>query len=191
MRITTSSFELWQRPRLDDLPAPLVGVGFLVVAVLARGDTATVAGCGAVGVLLLALGVWRFVQGRRRPLLRLDAVGVTLGPEGRERRGWGRAVPWGDIDAVVCWKAGKGRDAYWVGIAASPAFRARHGLDKMRVNRFLDQAVGMHMPVMGTVTRWQGSEAELHRLRDTVARVAPETPFVDPHDEAAAREASA
>ncbi|MGW0664589.1 hypothetical protein [Streptodolium elevatio] len=159
--------------------------GLLTLAVLARGETVVAVVLATLAVLVVGLGVTALLRQRRRPLLRVDATGLTLNPGGRERRGWGRPIPWRDIDAVVCWKAGKGRDGHWVGVAASASFRARHGLDKMRVNQFFDKAVGM--PVMGTVTRWQGPVDEIHRLRETVALVAPEIPFVDPH---AVRDAS-
>lgn len=78
---------------------------------------------------------------------------------------------------MVCWRAGKGRDAYWVGVS-SPAHRGRHGLGASLVMRGVDEAVGM--PVMGTVVRWSGPEAEIHRLRAVAAQAAPGVPFVDP-----------
>ncbi|MFF7251160.1 hypothetical protein ACFZBU_45760 [Embleya sp. NPDC008237] len=106
----------------------------------------------------------------RRPLLRVDRAGVTLGPGGPRKRGFGERVSWQDIDAVVCWKVGKGRDGYWVGVS-SPAHRGRHGLGMSLVIRGVDEAVGM--PVMGTVVRWSGLPEEIHRLRAAAVQAGP------------------
>ncbi|MCF2533317.1 hypothetical protein [Yinghuangia soli] len=177
----TPSFELWQRRSASDLFVPLFGVGLIVVAVAFWGRPLAVAGWGSGGVLVLGLGTWTFWREHKHPLLRLNQFGVTVNPGSRPGRGVGRVITWQDIEAVVCWKAGNGNNSYWVGVSASAAFRRQAGLDKSRLNKAFNESIGM--PVMGTVVRWTGPEEELHRLRETAARVSPQTPFLDPHQQ--------
>ncbi|MCF2526885.1 hypothetical protein [Yinghuangia soli] len=176
MRISTTSYDLLQRNTFRDH-------AFVAAVVVFLGAFAGITGYagywfgtvffGAPAVLMTALWVRR----PRRPVLRVNRIGVTLSPGGRQKRGLGEVIRWRDIDAVVCWKGGKTRDGYWVGVS-SPAHRRRHGLGQSAMMRGLDEAIGM--PVMGTVVAWAGPGEEIARLRAAVAQAAPDVPFVDP-----------
>ncbi|WTW99878.1 hypothetical protein OG216_43910 [Streptomycetaceae bacterium NBC_01309] len=103
--------------------------------------------------------------------LRLDATGMTLGnPFGADV-----VVPWSDVDAVVTWNASKGGN--FVGVSAGQDYRDRTGLSRKRLNRFIDDAIGM--PVGGTVIRWDGPDSDVKHFAAAAARLAPGVPFVD------------
>jgi hypothetical protein len=184
VQITTFSFELWQRRSAFDVLVPILGVALLVVAVSFWGRPLAVAGWGAGAMLVLGLGTWTFWREHKHPMLRLNTFGVTVSPASRPGRGVGRVITWQDVEAVVCWRPDSSKNRYYVGVSASEAFRTQAGLGKSRFSRAYDESIGM--PVMGTVVRWTGPEEEIRRMRDAVARISPQTPFLDPREQQAA-----
>jgi len=119
----------------------------------------------------------------RRVALRVDARGVTLGGSPGRSRSRDRLIPWGEVSAIVLWRAPVpyGRSMRYVGVVRQPGAAKLARRRGRRASRAAASALSLGVSgdtllASRAVNLWH---LNTHRLSAAVAQFAPGVQVID------------